>query len=180
MFGFFKKKKETRSISTGNAFLGYSGGITGEGFDPMSIPALNQAVDCISSSVASLPLTCAKNSAIDKILKRPNDKQNSYDFVNTIMRSLLINANAYIEKQYTNGVVSGLVAHHYSQVSVERVGFDFRYRISDVFGRMTVLLSHEVIHIRQNSKDKYFGTSKVDECARAIELAIKQSMHASN
>ncbi|PSW05046.1 phage portal protein [Photobacterium rosenbergii] len=146
---------------------------------PESIPAVNQAIHVISSSIAALPLYCSLSKDIDLILKKPNEQQSYYEFILILVRSMLINGNGYIEKQYgANGRLIGLYAHNYNYVSVERVGARYRYRVTNDLGGQRVLLDSEVCHIRYISSGGIMGGSPVKQCRRCIETALGIEINA--
>ncbi|MFC1502759.1 phage portal protein [Pseudomonadota bacterium] len=151
--------------------------------DAHSIPAVYQAIGLISSSVASLPLRVKANGKIinnqlARVLDEPNSEQSSYDFLETIARSLLSNGNAYIEiVRDGTGAVTQLWAHHFTMVSQEVAGGIVRYRVTNQFGKQWVLLAHEMCHIKYRSKNRLFGRSPIAVCFEALDLAVEQQAY---
>lgn len=181
---FEKETGETRS--SGGLFASQESNVFISNDDAMQITAVNQAVKKISGSIASLPLLVKKDGKeikndLYRIINNPNKHQTKFDFLTVISRSLLIDANAYIELvRNKQGKLTGLIAHDSSSVSQEILNSakSYRYRVNDQFGRSYVLLDHEICHIKYNPVNMMRGISPVRECADAIELALHQQAFA--
>lgn len=149
--------------------------------DPLRIPVVDQSIKKISESISMLPMVCKIDPVIQKVLDRPNDKQSTTVFLLSLMRSLLIDGNGYIELITDfRGSLIGMFSHFYTFVSVEIVGNDIRYRVRDNFGNEKILLEDEILHIRTGINGGIMGVSSLSQCQKITSVASQQVNYLDN
>ncbi|GAB1660198.1 hypothetical protein Mh1956_08520 [Mannheimia haemolytica] len=111
MFGFFKKKSETRSLTIDDLIANMGAANTGAGeyvspYNAESLPAVLNAVNVIAQAVAAMPCYLfevnaegrkrIENHSVEYLLNEmPNRNQTPYQFKEVMMRHVLLNGNAY-------------------------------------------------------------------------------------
>lgn len=197
MFGLFKKKTETRSLTIDDlmGLLGTANTGAGEYVSPYTaeaLPAVLNAVNVIAQAVASMPCYLfevnasgrkrIENHSVEYLLNEmPNRNQTPYQFKEVMMRHVLLNGNAYAVIGWNDkGQAESLTPFHPQAVNIQRTPKgEYIYQITDLDGRLHTYLQDEILHLRHASNDGFMGRSPITVCREAVRLGIAQQRHGS-
>lgn len=198
MFGFFKKKPETRSLTVDDmlGIIGATNTGSGEYVSPTTaeaLPAVLNAVNVIASSVAAMPCYLfevntegrkrVENNSVEFLLNEmPNRNQTPYQFKEVMMRHLLLNGNAYAVIGWNDeGEPESLTPYPPYAVNVQRTNKGaYIYQITDADGNQQTYLQDEILHLRHASNDGFMGRSPIAVCREAVGLGLAQQRHGSS
>lgn len=198
MFGFFKKKPETRSFTVDDV-LGMIGAVNtgaGEYVSPQTaeaLPAVLNAVNVIAQAVASMPCYLfevnadgrkrVENHSVEYLLNEmPNRNQTPYQFKEVMMRHVLLTGNAYAVIGWNDkGQPESLTSYPPHAVNVQRTTAGaYLYQITDFNGKVSTYLQDEVLHLRHASHDGFMGRSPITVCREAVGLGLAQQKHGAS
>lgn len=198
MFGFFKKKPETRSFTVDDVLgiIGAANTGAGEYVSPQTaeaLPAVLNAVNVIAQAVASMPCYLfevnadgrqrVENHSVEYLLNEmPNRNQTPYQFKEVMMRHVLLTGNAYAVIGWNDkGQPESLTPYPPHAVNVQRTTAGaYLYQITDFNGKVNVYLQDEVLHLRHASHDGFMGRSPITVCREAVGLGLAQQKHGAS
>lgn len=198
MFGFFKKKPETRSFTVDDVLgiIGAANTGAGEYVSPQTaeaLPAVLNAVNVIAQAVASMPCYLfevnadgrkrVENHSVEYLLNEmPNRNQTPYQFKEVMMRHVLLTGNAYAVIGWNDkGQPESLTPYPPHAVNVQRTTAGaYLYQITDFNGTVNVYLQDEVLHLRHASHDGFMGRSPITVCREAVGLGLAQQKHGAS
>ncbi|HGO5823466.1 TPA: phage portal protein [Mannheimia haemolytica] len=198
MFGFFKKKSETRSLTIDDLIANMGAANTGAGeyvspYNAESLPAVLNAVNVIAQAVAAMPCYLfevnaegrkrIENHSVEYLLNEmPNRNQTPYQFKEVMMRHVLLNGNAYAVIGWNSkGQPETLTPYPPYAVNVQRtVTGDYFYQITDLNGKVRNYFQDEILHLRHASHDGFMGRSPITVCREAVGLGLAQQKHGSS
>ncbi|MCK3655954.1 phage portal protein [Pasteurellaceae bacterium Macca] len=198
MFGLFKKKAETRSLTIEDVFAAMGASNTGAGefvspYTAEALPAVLNAVNVIAQAVASMPCYLfevnaegrkrVENHSVEYLLNEmPNRNQTPYQFKEVMMRHVLLNGNAYAVIGWNaQGQAESLIPYPPYAVNVQRTyAGDYIYQITDLNGKLHTYLQDEVLHLRHASNDGFMGRSPIAVCREAVGLGMAQQRHGAS
>lgn len=198
MFGFFKKKSETRSLTIDDLIANMGAANTGAGeyvspYNAESLPAVLNAVNVIAQAVAAMPCYLfevnaegrkrIENHSVEYLLNEmPNRNQTPYQFKEVMMRHVLLNGNAYAVIGWNSkGQPETLTPYPPYAVNVQRtLAGDYFYQITDVNGKVRNYFQDEILHLRHASNDGFMGRSPITVCREAVGLGLAQQKHGSS
>lgn len=187
---------ERRAVVGGDAywsnFASLSNG-TVNATTAQSVAAVYACVSAISETVASLPLILYKrdgegrspatNHPLYKVLHdQANDHQTALEFRELMQSWVLLKGNAYARIVTGNdGQVRALLPMSPDRVTVLRVGDKLSYDFTDHDGKVSRLLSSEVLHLKHRTGDDgVLGISPIAAARGVVELAIAEREHGIN
>lgn len=198
MFGLFKKKPETRSLTIDDLIANMGAANTGAGeyvspHNAESLPAVLNAVNVIAQAVAAMPCYLfevnaegrkrIENHSVEYLLNEmPNRNQTPYQFKEVMMRHVLLNGNAYAVIGWNSkGQPETLTPYPPYAVNVQRaVTGDYFYQITDLNGKVRNYFQDEILHLRHASNDGFMGRSPITVCREAVGLGLAQQKHGSS
>ncbi|MDO4431388.1 MAG: phage portal protein [Lonepinella koalarum] len=198
MFGFFKKKSETRSLTIDDLIANMGAANTGAGeyvspYNAESLPAVLNAVNVIAQAVAAMPCYLfevnaegrkrIENHSVEYLLNEmPNRNQTPYQFKEVMMRHVLLNGNAYAVIGWNSkGQPETLTPYPPYAVNVQRMPTgDYFYQITDSNGKVKNYFQDEILHLRYASNDGFMGRSPITVCREAVGLGLAQQKHGSS
>ena len=115
----FKRNIETRSKTLDQLLASQNvrstSGINVNTVSALSLPRVKRCIDLIAQNIASLPIEVykankiQKQSAIAKLLAKPNSYQTSYEFKELLMRDALTHGDGFIYIEHnTSGAAIGV------------------------------------------------------------------------
>ena len=187
---------ERRSVAGGdpywNNFASLNNG-TVNATTAQGVSAVYSCVSAISETIASLPLILyrrdgeGRSPAADHPLYRvlqaqANDHQTALEFRELMMSWVLLKGNAYARIVTGNdGQVHALLPIAPDRVTVLRVGDKLAYDCTDLDGKVSRLLSSEVLHLKHRAGDDgVLGVSPIAAARGVVELAIAEREHGVN
>ena len=157
------------------------------------VSAVYACVSAISETVASLPLILFKRAGEDRqratdhplyavLHDQANEQQTALEFREWMQAAVLLRGNAYARIIRRNdGQVSELLPMSPDRVTVLRVGDKLGYEYTDYSGKVSRLLSTEVLHLRHRlGDDGVLGVSPISAAKGVIQLAISEHDHGIN
>lgn len=197
----FFGRSEKRSASSWDLISGRAGFDTAAGV-PVSangaenLSAVFACVQCISETVATLPLVVYRRSGdgvrvaspthpVAALFSRaPNTLQTVPEFVEMLVAHTLLRGNGYAEIVRDNrGAPVELIPLHPDHVSVLRIPGTRRvvYEYSDPnTGGTRRLLAEEMLHLRDRSDDGIVGKSRLQRARETFGTAIATESFAAN
>lgn len=161
-----------------------------------SLSAVFGAVQCISESIAALPLRVYRqlgdgvrqaepSHPVSRLFQRqPNDIQTGPEFIETLLGHCLLRGNSYAEiKRDNRGAPVELIPLHPDYVGIVRFPGTRRiaYDYSDPnTGSTRRLLADEIMHLRDRSDDGIVGKSRLQRARESIGTTIAVERFASN
>lgn len=159
-----------------------------------NLSAVYACVQCISETVACLPLHVYRNVGdgvklddsmhpVAKLFKQPNEIQTTPEFLEMVLGHCLLRGNAYARiVRDGNGTPVELIPFHPDQVAVYRIPKTRRiiYDVSDLDGRRFRLLPEEMLHLRDRSDDGIIGKSRLQRTREALGTTIATERHAAS
>ena len=187
---------ERRSVSGGDPywsnFSSLSNG-TVNATTAQGVSAVYACVSAISETVASLPLILyrrdgeGRSPAADHPLysvlhDQFNANMTALEGRELMMSWVLLKGNAYARIERGNdGQVRALWPISPDRVTVLRVGDKLAYDCTDLNGKVSRLLSSEVLHLRHRAGDDgVMGVSPIAAARGVVELAIAERDHGVN
>lgn len=169
-------------------------GVAVSPFIAENLAAVFAAVQCISESVACLPLHVYRHEGdgvriadpthpVARLFNQPNDIQTGPELVEMLVAHCLLRGNAYAEiVRDGRGAPVALVPLHPELVGVRRIPGSRRvvYDVSDQAGGTRRLLPEEMFHLRDRSDDGLVGKSRLQRARESIGTAIAVERHAAN
>ena len=164
----------------------------------LSIAAFQRAVDIVSRTLASLPISVYKKQ--DDVIKEwtnhesydllkfgPSPKYNTFTFLESLVRSLMIYRRAFVLPVYQSGILVELMFIPEEEIQVlETYGPAVHQKIVSyrISGDEKLYLADEIIHIRMSSYDgistKPVAATHRDTLGRAIsEIDFGASFYGS-
>jgi HK97 family phage portal protein len=178
-----------------------SAGVAINSFTAMQQSAVMACVSILSEDVAKLPVTVmrrkpnggkerADNHPLTKLLRRPNEWQTRFEWVETMQASLVLRSNAYsVKLRNGRGQVIALVPIHPDRVVLyEAPDGSWFYLVTRnglhemaVLREMPMMIpAEDVLHIRWLSNwNSLLGVSRVGLMREAIGLAMAQEQLAA-
>lgn len=197
----FFGRSEKRSASSWDLISGRAGFDTAAGV-PVSahgaenLSAVFACVQCISETVATLPLVVYRRSGdgvrvaspghpVAALFSRaPNTLQTVPEFVEMLVAHTLLRGNGYAEIVHDNrGAPVELIPLHPDHVSVLRIPGTRRvvYDYSDPnTGGTRRLLADEMLHLRDRSDDGIVGKSRLQRARETFGTAMATESFAAN
>ena len=158
--------------------------------DPEGVSAVYACVSAISETVASLPLILFKRDGDNRpratehplyrvLHDQANEHQTALEFRELMQANVLLRGNAYARIEFDSaGQVIALWPINPDRVSVIRNGDRLAYEYTDGDGKLTRLLSHEVLHLRHRlGPDGVLGVSPIQAARGVIDLAQSEQEH---
>lgn len=180
------EKRATNPNDTWAGFQALRNGST----DPESVSAVYACVQAISETVASLPLILFKRDGEDRsraseaplyrvLHDQANEQQSALEFRELMQANVLLRGNAYARIEFDSaGQVVALWPINPGRVTVIRAGEKLAYEYTDHDGKLTRLLSHEVLHLRHRlGPDGVLGVSPIAAARGVIDLAQAEQEH---
>lgn len=125
-----------------------------------------------------------RDDAVARLLLHPNDDMTGYEFFELLSRSLDLHGNffARIERN-ASGEPTAMHPIDPATVLVERVKSSgrLRYRVTATNGSDAVILfSHEMLHVKNSTRDGLIGQSPLSLARASLGLAIAETQTAAN
>lgn len=158
----------------------------------MRIATVSSCVKVLSETIASLPLRVYKRqpgggaSEANKhplyrlLYARPNMYQTSYEWIEQMVINISLRGNAICLKQRTGDRVTGLIPILPDRVTIQDYTNALLYSISDRYGKTVTVLSEDVLHIRGQCAEGYWGKSPVTQSKDAFELARRVQKYGNS
>jgi HK97 family phage portal protein len=123
-----------------------------------------------------------RDSAVARLIKRPNDFATQFEFFELVSRSLDIWGNFYARiVRNGRGQPTALIPIHPTAVTVERIRASgrIRYRISEASGETLVLLDDEMLHVKNSTTDGLVGQSPIQIARGILGRTIAENVTAA-
>jgi HK97 family phage portal protein len=196
-FGSTKRAASSDRVSLFDGFLGLGAATTGARTSAskyktsLKLSAVYNAVEQISNDIAKIPFAVFKNEDGNRIAdtshyahlllsSQPNPYMTPFIWKKTMMTSLLLRGNAIsVIKTGANGNAIELKYHDWDDVlDIYKSEAGLTYKIK---GHEKLLLSSEVIHLKNFSHNGIVGVSVITYAAQQMNLAIEvQEFSATN
>lgn len=177
-------------IPHGN-FSNFWSGLGGRYDSALALSAVYACVRIISQDMAKMSLGTyqrredgsigfATNHPLNRVFRRPNTWQTSFQWVQTKLVDILLHGNSFDRVVWAgNGWPIGLVSYrpHQVQVYQDKKDGEVFYRLA---GEPERLPSIDVLHLRGLSADGVMGLSPIRAAARSIELGLTLEQHGLN
>jgi HK97 family phage portal protein len=152
----------------------------------MRLAAVYACVRILAETMASLPIVVYRrrpDGGKDKdtdhwlfrlLVKRPNRYQNAFEWREMLQGHLALRGNAYCQI-ITNprGEIAELIPIHPDRIKLELLSSgDYRYRVTDRFGKDSVLPREDVWHLRGLSSDGLIGMSPIELARESLGMAL--------
>ena len=152
----------------------------------MRLAAVYACVRILAETMASLPIVVYRrrpDGGKDKdtdhwlyrlLVKRPNRYQNAFEWREMLQGHLALRGNAYCQI-ITNprGEIAELIPIHPDRIKLELLSSgDYRYRVTDRFGKESVLPREDVWHLRGLSSDGLIGMSPIELARESLGMAL--------
>jgi HK97 family phage portal protein len=199
IFGSATQRIERRSASSWDLMRGIGfeteAGVAVSPILAENLSAVYAAVQCISESVASLPLNVFRKVGdgvknldpqhpVARLFQSPNDIQTGNELIEQLLALCLLRGNAYAEIiRDGRGAPVELIPLHPDCVAVLRIPGTRRivYDYSDpITGGTRRLLAEQVFHLRDRSDDGVVGKSRLQRAREGIGTAIAVERFAAN
>lgn len=159
----------------------------------MKLSAVYRAVNCISDSVAQLPLEIfkidtngfkvkdRKNPSFNMLNQKPNNRMTRYTFLSLIIQSMLLKGNgfAYITRDI-NGNPEQLIFVPYSYVTIIPPNTMFEPIKYKVLGINGDVLPKDMLHFINYSVDGVVGISTLEHARNSLGLYHDAEKFAAN
>lgn len=121
------------------------------------------------------------NTALARVLNRPNDWMTRFEFVELLSRSLDLHGNFFAQiMRDGGGSIRALIPLDARSITIERTNSGrIRYKFQAT-GNSVTLLDSEVLHVKNQSADGLQGQAPITTAARALGLAIDESATAQS
>lgn len=194
----FKRNIETRSKTLDQLLASQNvrstSGINVNTVSALSLPRVKRCIDLIAQNIASLPIEVykankiQKQSAIAKLLAKPNSYQTSYEFKELLMRDALTHGDGFIYIEHnTSGAAIGLHILPATSVQVKalpnyRIGYTYTQQGADSRPSNTFNYNaDEVIHLKNSPiSGSLTGTSPLTQCRDSIGESLANRNCSSN
>lgn len=188
----FKKSKETRSLSEdyfGGIGLNYSSYNGYQQNKALLISAVYRCVECVSDTIAQLPLKLysldangykieATNIDLYYLLtKKPNEKMTAFSMMKAAVASMLLNGNAYILIRRENGKIKDLLYIPAGLVNVIETAEKIEYQVT---GYKQLIPAEDMIHLKNMSLDGVRGVSTLQYARITLGIATASENTAHN
>jgi len=156
MFGFNKNKKEKRGHAVANITQGTNALLGDYHGNLLSIPSVFASVQLISNTIASLPIDAyiedviSKNLPIGSDLSEPIENMSQSVWVNTIIRNLLLDGNAYAvitKSDYT------IYASNQVILNVDNNGDIVNYTVASLTAGSVTIAPEQMLHFKRITRD---------------------------
>lgn len=150
----------------------------------LRLSAVFACVRVLAETFAVLPFCLYERSAgvakpvldhwLTRLLRRPNDYQNGFEWREMIMGHLALRGNAYNRTTISAvGEIVNLMPIHPDRVKPELLpGGDYRYRVRQASGPDEILTRDQIWHLRGLSSDGISGLSPIELARETIGLGI--------
>lgn len=153
----------------------------------MQVGAVNAAVRLIAETIASLPLILyrrdksgnkerAKDHPLYHVLHMwPNEWMTRFEWIELMVRHLLLRGNAYASLQYQSGRIVGLMPLHPDNMTVKWImsgkskNLIYEYNAD---GKRTIFRDYDMIHLRGPSEDGGKGKGPIQEAREVVGNAV--------
>lgn len=200
VMGFFRKifrrHHEGHDLSFEEMALLYSKGKSFRVTQAMRLSAVYRCVNCISESVAQLPLEIfridaqgykkkdRKHNLFGILNCKPNARMTRYVFISLMVQSMLLkgNAFAYINRSPDRKEVRQLIFIPADMVTIiypPTLDQPVSYVVGASGWQMPVKAS-DMIHIVNQTEDGVLGISTIEYASRTLRLSNDAEQHASN
>jgi HK97 family phage portal protein len=191
-------KKETRSQTLDQLIAQHqvssTSGINVNTANALSLPRVKKCIDLIAQNVASLPIDVykankiQKQSALAKLLSKPNSYQTAYEFKELFMRDALTHGDGFIYIEHnTAGAPIGLHILPTMHVQVKalpnyRIGYTYTQQGADSRPSKTFNYNaDEVIHLKNSPvSGSLTGISPISQCKDSIGESLANRTCSSN
>lgn len=198
---FFRKKEEVKpDKGMGVPFYPYMdvggfsfGSSTYTNEYAMKLSAVYRAVNCISDSVAQLPLEIfkidrkgfkikdRKNPSFGVLNSKPNKRMTRYTFISLIIQSMLLKGNGfgYIVRNQ-DGEVQQLIyipSEYVSIIQPKTIFEPVQYKINGIDGNIS---SKDILHFINHTYDGVIGISTLQYAYNSLGLYFEAERYASN
>lgn len=159
----------------------------------MKLSAVYRAVNCISDSVAQLPLEIfrvdsngykmkdRKNNAFNVLNQKPNKRMTRYTFISLIIQSMLLKGNGYaLIKRDASGEPVELIFLPYSYVSIippTNIFDPVKYQVLGVKGYVE---PKDMLHFINYTNDGVIGISTLEHARNSLGLYHDNEKFAAN
>lgn len=159
----------------------------------MKLSAVYRAVNCISDSIAQLPLEIFKvdgkgykikdrqNNLFSVLNQKPNIRMNRYTFISLIIQSMLLKGNGYAYiKRGINQQPEQLIFLPYNYVSIippTTLFEPIKYKVLGIDGDV---LPKDILHFINHSYDGVVGVSTLHYAFNSLGLYHDAEKYASN
>jgi HK97 family phage portal protein len=136
---------------------------------------------CIYDEDAGGNRTEVKSPLTNILARRPNDWMTSFTLREMMTIHAVLTGNAYAYLGFGGGKLQEIIPLVPNAVMVQRnVDWTIEYHISDLAGKMTLVPSENILHLRGPSWNGYLGMEAIQLAREAIGLAIAtEETHAS-
>ena len=191
-------KKETRSQTLDQLIAQHqvssTSGINVNTVNALSLTRVKKCIDLIAQNVASLPIDVykvnkiQKQSALAKLLSKPNSYQTSFEFKDLFMRDVLTHGDGFIYIEHNkSGAAIGLHILPALNVQVKalpnyRIGYTYTRQGSDRLPSKTFnYTTDEIIHLKSSPMSgSLTGTSPIIQCKDSIGESLANRACSSN
>lgn len=160
----------------------------------VQVAAVNAAVRLLSETISSLPLILyrrlpdgGRERATDHPLyhilnDRPNEWMTRMEWIEQMIRHLLLRGNGYSQIVARRGEVEGFNPLHpdYMTVKWDGAGKKVLYKYSPPFEKPQVWTAYEVVHFKGPSEDGLCGRSPIEEARDVVGNALALDQYQSN
>ena len=159
----------------------------------MKLSAVYRAVNCISDSIAQLPLEIfridksgfkvkdRKNPVFSVLNAKPNKRMTRYTFISLLIQSMLLKGNgfAYIVRDQQGNVKELIyIPSGYVSVIPPKTIFEpIKYQIAGISG---IIESKDILHFLNQSYDGVMGISTLQYARNSLGLYFDAEKFASN
>ena len=192
LFDRFFKSNEKRSASDeywGGMALNYSSFNGYQQNKALLLSAVYRSVECISDTIAQLPLKLysidaagykieeTNSELYDILTKQPNEKMTAFHMMKAAVASILLTGNAYILIRRELGKVKDLLYIPSGYVNIVETPEKIEYQIQ---GYKQLVPSTDIIHLKNISLDGVRGVSTLNYARISLGIATASENTANN
>lgn len=154
----------------------------------LTLPVVFSCIRVLAESFSVLPMRLYRGQGANKkrvtqhwlydlLCRRPNQFQTPYEWREMMQGHLAMRGNAFNQIiANRQGKITDLIPLHPDRVKIELLDsggeFDYRYRYTDRFGKVTVFTRGELWHIRGLSGDGIIGLNPIEIAREAVGLGL--------
>lgn len=192
IFDRFFKKSEKRALSEdyfGGIALNYSSYNGYQQNKALLLSAVYRCVECISDTIAQLPLKLysidakgykiedKNNELYDLLTKQPNAKMTAFAMMKATVASAILNGNGYILIRREGEKIKDLVFIPSGYVNIIESPEEIKYQIT---GYKQLVPATDIIHIKNMSLDGVRGISTLQYARVTLGIASASENTANN
>lgn len=192
IFDRFFKKSEKRALSEdyfGGIALNYSSYNGYQQNKALLLSAVYRCVECISDTIAQLPLKLysidakgykiedKNNELYDLLTKQPNAKMTAFAMMKATVASAILNGNGYILIRREGEKIKDLVFIPSGYVNIIETPEEIKYQIT---GYKQLVPATDIIHIKNMSLDGVRGISTLQYARVTLGIASASENTANN